>query len=103
MRLTEGVFLGIKYLKFIMHAYSFSRLRRQLPLGGSLSYNTFCVDFFVCILFIGRASIEPRDYRVVSVLQKETFSSLRKSLFLFFIYQSLIFKAGTTPAFTIST
>ena len=29
-------FLGIKILNFIMHAYSFSRLRRQLPRGGSL-------------------------------------------------------------------
>ena len=29
-------FLGIKLLNFILHAYSFSRLRRQLPLGGSL-------------------------------------------------------------------
>ena len=38
-----------------MHAYSFSRLRRQLPLGGSLSYNTFCVDF----LFTFYLSVEP--------------------------------------------
>ena len=33
----EGVFLDVKLLNFILHAYSFSRLRRQLPRGGSLS------------------------------------------------------------------
>ena len=30
-------FIGIKILNFIIHAYSFTRLRRELPLGGSLS------------------------------------------------------------------
>ena len=33
----EGVFLDVKLLNFILYAYSFSRLRRQLPRGGSLS------------------------------------------------------------------
>ena len=35
----EGVFLGIDLLNFILHAYSFSRVPRQLPRGGSLSLN----------------------------------------------------------------
>ena len=35
----EGVFLGIELLNFILHAYSFSRVPRQLPRGGSLSLN----------------------------------------------------------------
>ena len=38
MWLTEGVFLGVKILNFIIHAYSFSlTFVRQLPRGGSLS------------------------------------------------------------------
>ena len=33
----EGVFLDVKLLNFILHAYSSTRLRREPPRGGSLS------------------------------------------------------------------
>ena len=43
---------------------------RSFPQGGSLSHNSsFAFSLFLYLL-IGKASIEPRDYRVVFVLQK---------------------------------
>ena len=45
-------FLGVKILNFIIHAYSFSHGKpRQLPLGGSLSHNTF-FTFSLFVFFL---------------------------------------------------
>ena len=77
-----------------MHAYSFSRLRRQLPLGGSLSYNTFCVDF----LFTFYLSAEPllnhatiawfSSYKKQPSLHFGTRASLNPSFLAVFTYLS---------------
>ena len=72
---TEGacessLFLTLTATKRRLHALSFSRLRRQLPPGGSLWHMEILRLFVLCFLFIGIAYIQPRDYRVVFVLQK---------------------------------
>ncbi|MBQ9783776.1 MAG: hypothetical protein IJW44_04580, partial [Clostridia bacterium] len=46
-----------------------TRLRREPPLGGSLWHKNILRLSFICFLRIGGAFIEPRDYRVVFVLQ----------------------------------
>ena len=41
------------------------------PPGGSLSHKHILRLSFVCFIIIGRAFFEPRDYRVVFVLQEK--------------------------------
>ena len=55
---------------FYCNALSFSRLRRQLPHGGSLWHKNILLLHFVCFLSPAIASSPPRDYRVVFFLQK---------------------------------
>ena len=69
---TEGAFAMFpSVLQFVVLCYGIllHRLRRSPLPEGAFGTTTFGADF-IHIMFIGIAYIEPRDYRVVFLIQK---------------------------------
>ncbi len=78
---VEGACVILDLCLLLCRAISLSRLRRQLPPGGSLWHKNILLLHFVCFLSPAIAFFEPRDYRVVFFLQKGPHPKMRSEYF----------------------
>ena len=87
--MTEGALATKRHVKLLGYALSLTRLRRELPPGGSLWHNTLLPKKTYFFLRIGKAFFDPRDYRVVFILQKSCSAIRRSSLCVILLFPSV--------------